>query len=161
MRRALIIGGLKATSRRKLGSIQTRTFRAGEVVFREGEDPRDEAFLVHAGRIEVRKRVGGEERLLWTYGKGELLGELGLFAGGAPRSATAVAIEPATLLVIPAKRLPPWCAPTHPRGGHHQGPLREAARHRRLLVAEGERRGRPAGARHFLSCTSSRGADHG
>jgi len=39
---------LKATSRRKLGSIQTRTFRVGDVVFREGDDPRDEAFLVHA-----------------------------------------------------------------------------------------------------------------
>ena len=118
MRRALIIGGLKATSRRKLGSIQTRTFRAGEVVFREGEDPRDEAFLVHAGRIEVRKRVGGEERLLWTYGKGELLGELALFAGGTPRSATAVAIikDLSTKLLATDK----------------------------LLVAEGERRGRPA-----------------
>jgi CRP-like cAMP-binding protein len=36
--------------------------------------------------------------------KGELLGELGLFGVG-PRSATAVAVEPVTLVVIPAKRL--------------------------------------------------------
>jgi CRP/FNR family transcriptional regulator, cyclic AMP receptor protein len=104
VRRALIIGGLKAAGR-KPPSIQTRALRAGDVVFREGDDPRGEAFLVHAGRVEVRKKVGDEERLLWTYGKGELLGELGLFAGGAPRSATAVAVEAVTLLVIPAKNL--------------------------------------------------------
>ena len=39
---------------RKPGSVQTRTFRAGAVIFREGDAPRDEAFLVHAGRVEVR-----------------------------------------------------------------------------------------------------------
>ena len=39
---------------RKPGSVQTRTFRAGEVIFREGDAPRDEAFLIHAGRVEVR-----------------------------------------------------------------------------------------------------------
>jgi CRP/FNR family transcriptional regulator len=136
---------LKATSRRKLGSIQTRTFRVGDVVFREGEDPRDEAFLVHAGRIEVRKRVGGEERLLWTYGKGELLGELGLFAGGTPRSATAVAIEPATLLVIPAKRLTSLVRtnPTLAVAIIKDLSAKLLATDR-LLVAEGERRGLPA-----------------
>ena len=145
MRRALIIGGLKATSRRKLGSIQTRTFRAGEVVFREGEHPRDEAFLVHAGRVEVRKKVGGEERLLWTYGPGELLGELGLFAGGTPRSATAVAIEPATLLVIPAKRLTSLVRanPTLAVAIIKDLSAKLLATDR-LLVAEGERRGLPA-----------------
>lgn len=90
---------------RKPGSVQIRTFRAGEVIFREGDVPRDEAFLVHAGRVEVRKKVGDEERLLRTFVKGELLGELGLFTGGSPRSATAVAAEAVTLVVIPAKRL--------------------------------------------------------
>jgi CRP-like cAMP-binding protein len=89
---------------RKPARVSTRVFRTGEVIFREGDDPRDEAFLVHVGRVEVRKRVGREDRLLRVLVKGELLGELGLF-GGAPRSATAVAAEPVTLLVIPAKRL--------------------------------------------------------
>ena len=94
---------MKATTL-KPGNVQTRVFRAGEVIFREGDDPRDEAYLVHAGRVDVRKTVADEQRLLRTYVKGELLGELGLF-GGAPRSATAVAAEPVTLVVIPAKRL--------------------------------------------------------
>ncbi len=89
---------------RKLVNVHTRTFRAGEVIFREGTDPRDEAFLIHAGRVEVRKRVGDEERLLRVLVRGELLGELGLF-GSTPRSATAVAAEEVTLVVIPARRL--------------------------------------------------------
>lgn len=94
---------MKPTSR-KPASILTRAFRAGEVIFREGDDPREEAYLVHAGRVDVHKKVGDEQRLLRTYVKGELLGELGLF-GGSPRSATAVAAEPVTLVVIPGKRL--------------------------------------------------------
>src|SRR5262249_9208445 len=53
---------------------------------------------------EVRKNLGGEEKLLRTLGKGELLGELALFRN-APRSATAIAADAVTLLLIPANRL--------------------------------------------------------
>lgn len=89
---------------RKPLNAPTRAFRTGEVIFREGDPPADEAFMIHIGRVEVRKRVGGEDRLLRVLVKGELLGELGLF-GDSARSATAVAAEPVTLVVIPAKRL--------------------------------------------------------
>ncbi|HJV56915.1 MAG TPA: cyclic nucleotide-binding domain-containing protein [Methylomirabilota bacterium] len=135
---------MKPTSR-KPASLLTRAFRAGEVIFREGDDPRDEAYLVHAGRVAVHKKVGDEQRLLRTYVKGELLGELGLF-GGSPRSATAVAAEPVTLMVIPGKRL------------HHlvrTNPTLAVAIIRdlavkllatnALLAAEGERRTAPTG----------------
>lgn len=135
---------MKPTSR-KPASLLTRAFRAGEVIFREGDDPRDEAYLVHAGRVAVHKKVGDEQRLLRTYVKGELLGELGLF-GGSPRSATAVAAEPVTLMVIPGKRL------------HHlvrTNPTLAVAIIRdlavkllatnALLAAEGERRSAPTG----------------
>ena len=89
---------------RQIGEVPTRTFNPGDIIFREGDDPKGEAFLVHIGKVEVRKVIGSEERLLRTLGKGELLGELGLFRS-APRSATAVAAEPVTLMVIPANRL--------------------------------------------------------
>jgi CRP/FNR family transcriptional regulator len=89
---------------RKPTAVTIRTFRAGEVIFREGDPPRDEAYMIHVGRIEVRKWVGDGECVLRVLVKGELLGELGLF-GHAPRSATAVALEAVTLLVIPARRL--------------------------------------------------------
>jgi len=43
--------------------VTTRTFRAGEVIFREGDPPRDEAYMLHLGRVEVRKQVSGEQRV--------------------------------------------------------------------------------------------------
>jgi len=89
---------------RQIGEIPTRTFNAGDVIFREGDEAKGEAFLVHIGKVEIRKLVVGEDRLLRVLGKGELLGELALFRN-APRSATAVAAEAVTLMLIPANRL--------------------------------------------------------
>jgi len=89
---------------RQIGEIPTRTFEPGAVIFREGDDAKGEAFMVHLGRVEIRKQIGGEERLLNTLAKGELLGHIALFRN-APRSATAIAAEAVTLMVIPANRL--------------------------------------------------------
>jgi CRP/FNR family transcriptional regulator, cyclic AMP receptor protein len=89
---------------RQIGEIPTRTFNPGDVIFREGEDAKGEAFLVHLGKVEIRKLTAGEDRLLRVIGKGELLGEFALFRN-ALRSATAIAAEPLTLMVITANRL--------------------------------------------------------
>jgi CRP/FNR family transcriptional regulator, cyclic AMP receptor protein len=89
---------------RQIGDIPTRTFNPGDVIFKEGDDPKGEAFMVHVGKVEIRKLIVGEQRLLTTIGQGQLLGELGLFRQ-APRSATAIAAEAVTLMVIPANRL--------------------------------------------------------
>ena len=89
---------------RPSGEIPSRTFKAGEVIFKEGDDAKSEAFLVHEGKVEVRKNLGGEEKVLRVLGKGSLLGEFALFTN-APRSATALAADAVTLLLIPANRL--------------------------------------------------------
>jgi len=89
---------------RQIGEIPTRTFNPGDVIFREGDDAKGEAFFVHIGKIEIRKLMGGEERVLAVLKKGDPLGDLALFRN-APRSATAVAVEPVTLMVIPARKL--------------------------------------------------------
>ena len=89
---------------RQSGEVPSRTFNAGDVIFKEGDDAKSEAFLVHEGKVEVRKNLGGKDTLLRVLGKGELLGELALFRN-APRSASAVAAEAVTLLLIPANRL--------------------------------------------------------
>ncbi|HXA94512.1 MAG TPA: cyclic nucleotide-binding domain-containing protein [Candidatus Dormibacteraeota bacterium] len=89
---------------RQIGEIPTKTFQPGDVIFREGDDAKGEAFMVHIGRVEIRKQLGGEERLLNTLAKGEILGHLALFRN-APRSATAIAADAVTLMVIPANRL--------------------------------------------------------
>ncbi|HXI20069.1 MAG TPA: cyclic nucleotide-binding domain-containing protein, partial [Gemmatimonadales bacterium] len=70
---------------RQIGEVPTRVYQPGDVIFREGDDAKGEAFMVHVGRVEIRKRIGGEERLLNTLAKGELLGHLALFRN-APRS---------------------------------------------------------------------------
>ncbi len=89
---------------RQIGEIPTRTFKPGEVIFREGDDAKGEAFLVHIGSVEIRKVVRGEDQLLNTLTKGSLLGDFALFRN-APRSATAIAADDVTLMVIPANRL--------------------------------------------------------
>jgi CRP-like cAMP-binding protein len=84
--------------------IPLRSFRSGEIIFRQGETASTEAYFVHRGRVEVRRTIGGDERVLCTLGIGELLGEVALFRQG-PHSATAVALEEVHVLVIPADRL--------------------------------------------------------
>ena len=84
--------------------LPTRTFEPGAVIFREGDESQNEAYLVHEGTVEARRRVDGEERVLNTLVKGDLLGEVALFRD-APHSVTAIAVEQVTLLVIPAQRL--------------------------------------------------------
>jgi CRP-like cAMP-binding protein len=84
--------------------MESKTFNPGDVIFRQGGASDGEAYLVHEGAVEVRKSEDGEERILRKLGKGDLLGEVALFRS-APHSATAIAIEPVTLLVIPEDRL--------------------------------------------------------
>jgi CRP/FNR family cyclic AMP-dependent transcriptional regulator len=74
------------------------------VIFQEGDESKSEADLVHEGEVEVRRRVDGEERVLNTLAKGDLLGEVALFRDG-PHSVTAVAVDRVTLIPIPADRL--------------------------------------------------------
>jgi CRP-like cAMP-binding protein len=89
---------------KQIADLPNETFEAGEVIFREGDDSKNEAYLVHKGAVEVRRRVDGEERVLNTLGKGDLLGEVALFRDG-PHSVTAVAIDQVTLIPISALRL--------------------------------------------------------
>src|SRR5262245_58435130 len=48
--------------------VPARTFRKGEVIFRQDDPMNGEAFLVHKGAVEVRRRVHGEEKLLKVLG---------------------------------------------------------------------------------------------
>jgi len=74
------------------------------VIFREGDDPRDEAYLIHSGTLEIRRAFDGEEKVLSRLGEGELVGEMALFRKGA-RSAGAVATSDVELIVIREERL--------------------------------------------------------
>jgi CRP/FNR family cyclic AMP-dependent transcriptional regulator len=96
-----------------VGEVPTRTFQPGDVIFHQGDRTSGEAYLLHEGKVEVRRLQGGEERVLRTLVNGDLLGEIALFRD-APHSATAVALDHVTLIVIPAARLEEMVA-AHPR----------------------------------------------
>ncbi len=84
-------------------AVRPRRFRRGEVVFHLG-DPGDALFVVSSGAIKITlPSEGGEEAILATLRPGDFFGELALL-DGAPRSATAVALEPTETLVLPRER---------------------------------------------------------
>ncbi len=96
--------GLEIYKNLSLGDIERRKFKPSEVIFKEGADPRGEAYVIHAGAVDIRRSFDGVEKILTRYGEGELFGEIGLFRKG-PRSASAVATSDTELLIIKDERL--------------------------------------------------------
>lgn len=72
----------------------TREVEPGDTVFSQG-DPGDALFVILGGQIEI---VEGERRIA-VLGRGEMFGEMGMVSQ-APRSATARALEAASLLAV-------------------------------------------------------------
>jgi CRP/FNR family transcriptional regulator, cyclic AMP receptor protein len=83
--------------------MRVRRFRRGETVFHLG-DPGDALFIVISGTIKITLPADtGDEAILATLRPGDFFGELALL-DGAPRSATAIAIEPTETYVLPRDR---------------------------------------------------------
>ena len=84
-------------------TLRRRRFRRGEVLFHEG-DPGDSLFIVASGAVKVvvPSEEGGEA-ILATLQRGDFLGELALL-DGAPRSASAIALEATETLALPRDR---------------------------------------------------------
>lgn len=79
--------------------MRVRRFRRGETVFHLG-DPGDALFIVMSGAIKITLPADtGEEAILATLRPGDFFGELALL-DGAPRSATAVSIEPSETYIL-------------------------------------------------------------
>jgi CRP/FNR family cyclic AMP-dependent transcriptional regulator len=93
--------GLDAPSLESVGrGMRARRFRRGEVIFHLG-DPGDALFIVMSGAIKIMLPSDtGDEAILATLRGGDVFGELALL-DGAPRSATAVALEPTETLILP------------------------------------------------------------
>jgi rhodanese-related sulfurtransferase len=96
--------GLEIYKNLTVGDLERRHLKAGEAIFKEGADPQGEAYLIHAGTVEIRRLFDGESRLLNTMGEGELLGDMALFREDL-RSADAIAQTDVELLVIKNERL--------------------------------------------------------
>jgi diguanylate cyclase (GGDEF)-like protein len=80
-----------------------RSCAAGEVIFREGTH-RAELFLIRRGTVVIRRgREGNGEQDIARFVDGEVFGEMDLL-DTAPRTASAIAESPTTLLVFPDAR---------------------------------------------------------
>jgi CRP-like cAMP-binding protein len=77
---------------------ETRYIHEGEVLFNEG-NAADGGFVVQEGRFRLSAESAPDERPV-TVGPLTLLGELALFTE-TRRPATATALEPSTVLMIP------------------------------------------------------------
>ena len=74
--------------------VPTRSFKAGETIFREG-DPADELYVIQEGRVSVQTG----NRLLDTLDSKTIFGEMALVDNG-PRSAAAIAITDVKLVPV-------------------------------------------------------------
>src|SRR5215208_3229165 len=91
---------LKEEDRRALADVvDAIKLSSSETLFEAGE-PGDSLFIVRSGSIELYiKDTAGQKIVLTVADKGDLFGELSLLDSG-PRTATAVALTQAELLVL-------------------------------------------------------------
>jgi CRP/FNR family transcriptional regulator, cyclic AMP receptor protein len=85
-------------TKRELGAIERilhkREYRQDELIFREGE-PGVGMYIIESGKVRIVTETG--KRTLAELAEGEFFGELALL-DESPRSATAVAIQPCSIL---------------------------------------------------------------
>jgi CRP-like cAMP-binding protein len=98
---AAVRGGLAAALRSN--GIQ-RKFARGQALFTEG-DLGERVFMIESGWVTLRTAgPDGEEMILALRGPGEVVGEMSAF-DGAPRTATAVAVDQVEAIVAPARTI--------------------------------------------------------
>jgi CRP/FNR family cyclic AMP-dependent transcriptional regulator len=75
-----------------------RTAPAGTVLFREGEPGKD-MYVIQSGKVRLTRTIRGVEKTLADLPAGEFFGEMSII-NEKPRTATAVVLEDAQLLVL-------------------------------------------------------------
>lgn len=92
-----------------------RSYNRGDAIVREGEAG-DAAYILVEGSCEIRKEMPTGTQTLQTIGPGDVFGEMAILTEG-PRTATVVAVEPTTVLVVTSQvleqemaALKPWIA---------------------------------------------------
>ncbi|MBI3079257.1 MAG: cyclic nucleotide-binding domain-containing protein [Deltaproteobacteria bacterium] len=89
---------------RLLAIAEGRRYPAGRTILHEGSAPMG-VFVLVEGSVKVLKALSPDEaKTLTVLGPGESFGEMSVFEG-KPHVASVVALEPATVLILPADRL--------------------------------------------------------
>jgi CRP-like cAMP-binding protein len=101
----ICVGGRRSWERALAKDVLERqSFSTGEVIFKKGENPRA-AYLIQAGSVKIvvgeGEGEGEETTVVETLVAGDLVGEMAL-VDAQPRSATAQAKQPTTVVVITA-----------------------------------------------------------
>lgn len=89
-------------------SAYERQFRAGDVVFDEGQ-PSEALYVIQSGHVELVRRGPDGERVVARHGPGELFGEIAVLLG-QPRTSRAVASTDARLLQLDRATFESMCA---------------------------------------------------
>ncbi|NQU60027.1 MAG: cyclic nucleotide-binding domain-containing protein [Rhodospirillales bacterium] len=82
---------------------ERKTFKTGDVIFKEG-DAGDLAYLIVKGGVEIYRNSGNSERILAKLGRGQIIGEMAL-VDSQPRVASARAMEDCEFSLISQKSL--------------------------------------------------------
>ena len=83
-----------------INSLRTRRYRRNKTIFHQG-DPGDSLYIIESGAVKIvlPSPEGEDEAIIATLSPGDFFGELALL-DGAERSATAIAHEATTALVL-------------------------------------------------------------
>ena len=96
----LLDGVSEETQRSVIQLAVGRSWRRGEVLFREG-DLAETLHFIQSGRFAIQARTSrGDTRMLAILGPGDYFGELALLSDGARRSADVVALEDGRTLAL-------------------------------------------------------------
>ena len=100
LRSTQVFGSLDPTALTELAAVcVTRSFRRDQFLWYQG-DPGDHLVVIVDGMVKITvASERGDEMVLATVGGGDVLGELSVIDQG-PRSASVVAVQPTTALVI-------------------------------------------------------------
>ena len=74
------------------------TYKAGEIVFKEGSHGAA-VYVLSSGKVEISKMIQGRKFVVEILGPGDIFGEMS-YIDHAPRSATAIALENTVLELV-------------------------------------------------------------
>ncbi len=84
-----------------------RSFRAGQVIYDEGEDG-DVLYVIQSGQVELSRQGSEGPRLVARLGAGDFFGEFSVLLG-RPRSTRAAAVSSSRLLQLDAATFEAMC----------------------------------------------------